>query len=174
LFDFINVYSETFVFGGDEGMPQESAATKAWLNEALPPMTVDSGNDVCFMKDGTLCVLYVLDSFNNFDEKVYNELMHLKENFTNAVTRGIRFTFAKLDASAEPEFAGVFGIEQYPQIVILNAGKRKRFIIHEGEITSANLQKGLETILDGDGKFKKIAGNTLPSLVSRHESMAEK
>jgi hypothetical protein len=83
LFDFINVYSETFVFGSDEGMPTESAATKAWLNEALPPMTSDSGNDVCFMKDGTLCVLYVMDSFGNFDEKIYNELMHLKENFTN-------------------------------------------------------------------------------------------
>jgi hypothetical protein len=114
LFDFINVYSETFVFGGDDGAPIESAATKAWLNEALPPMTSDSGNDVCFMKDGTLCVLYVMDSFSNFDNKVYEELMHLKENFTNTVSRGIRFTFAKLDASTEPEFTSVFGLETYP------------------------------------------------------------
>lgn len=100
--------------------------------------------------------------------------MHLKENFTNTVSRGIRFTFAKLDASTEPEFTSIFGLETYPQIVILNAGKRKRYIVHDGDITSANLQKGLETILDGDGKFKKVAGNELPKLVSRHESMLEK
>ena len=136
-------------------------------------MNADSGNDVCFMKDGTLCVLYVMDSFSNFDQKVYEELMHLKENFTNNVTRGIRFTFAQLDASEEAEFAGVFGIEEYPKVVILNAGKRKRFIVHDGETTSAALQKTLEVILDGDGKFKKVSGNELPKLVSRHESMLQ-
>lgn len=32
LFEFINVYSETFVFRGDKDEPQASAATKEWLN----------------------------------------------------------------------------------------------------------------------------------------------
>jgi len=49
------------VFGGDEPA-KESAATKAWLMEAIPFVSKDSGNDVCFMKDGNLCVIYVVNS----------------------------------------------------------------------------------------------------------------
>jgi hypothetical protein len=47
LFDFINIYSETFVFRGD--MEEvKSGATKPWMNEKLPQLTSDSANDVCF------------------------------------------------------------------------------------------------------------------------------
>jgi hypothetical protein len=51
---------------------------------------------------------------------------------------------------------------------VLNPGKRKRFLIHEGEITEANIEKTLDTILGGDARFKNIKGNKLPELVSEY------
>lgn len=66
----------------------------------------------------------------------------------------------------EPEFASVFGIEEYPKVIVLNPGKRKRFLIHEGEITETKIEETLDKILGGDARFKNIKGNTLPALVS--------
>jgi hypothetical protein len=73
-----------------------------------------------------------------------------------------------LDANAEPEFASTFNIEEsnYPALIVLNPGKRKRFLIHSGEITEKNIENTLDTILGGDAKFKNIKGNKLPDLVS--------
>jgi hypothetical protein len=107
LFDFINVYSETFVFGGDEEAV-ESAATKPWLNEKLPHLTKDSGNDICFKKDGTLCVIYVHTGKSDAIKEA--TLNNVNDNFAKAVTRGIRFSFMKLDMSREAQFAAAFGI----------------------------------------------------------------
>lgn len=61
LFNFINIYSETFVFVGDQEQKEvKSAASKAWLNAKVPFMAKDSANDLCLKKDGTLCVVYVV------------------------------------------------------------------------------------------------------------------
>lgn len=61
LFEFINIHSETFVFGKDDGKDEgPKAASKPWLNEPLPFLNKDSGNDLCLIKDGTLCVMYVV------------------------------------------------------------------------------------------------------------------
>ena len=60
LFEFINVYSETFVIptGDDEAV--ESRASKPWLSEAVPFLSKDSANDICLKKDGILCVIYLV------------------------------------------------------------------------------------------------------------------
>ena len=73
-----------------------------------------------------------------------------------------------MDASAEPEFSSTFGIEEsnFPALIVLNPGKRKRFLIHEGAITEKNIEATLDKILGGDAKFKNIKGNKLPDLVS--------
>ena len=75
-----------------------------------------------------------------------------------------------LDAETEPEFAGVFNsaTEEYPAVVILNPGKRKRFLAHEGAINDETIEKTLDKILGGDAKFKTIKGNKLPELVSEY------
>ena len=59
IFDFINVYSETFVFrtGNDE---VKSSAAKPWLNEKVPQITSDSIDDICLKKEGALCVVYIV------------------------------------------------------------------------------------------------------------------
>lgn len=55
-----------------------------------------------------------------------------------------------------------------PSIIVLNPGKRKRFLLHEGPITAEAVQNSLEKILGGDAKFKTIKGNKLPELVSMY------
>ena len=74
-----------------------------------------------------------------------------------------------LIADDEPAFAKVFGFENHnePRIVILNPGKRKRFLIHEGDISEAHLEKTLDKILGGDARFKNVKGNGLPPLESK-------
>lgn len=59
LFEFINTYSETFVFKQDEE-PVESSASKPWLTQSVPFLSKESGNDLCLKKDGVLCVVYVV------------------------------------------------------------------------------------------------------------------
>ena len=59
IFDFINIYSETFVFRNNNEEAVVSAASKPWLNEKVPRMTSDSADDICLKKEGALCVIYV-------------------------------------------------------------------------------------------------------------------
>jgi len=157
------------VFGGTE-TTVESAATKAWLNEAIPFISKESGNDVCFMKDGNLCVIYVLPCKHSADQKVIDELIKVKEDFVAASNSAIGFSFAKLDASSEPDFAAAFNMEGDSAFVVMNPGKRKRYLIHDGDMTAASLEKTLQVILDGDARFKMIKGNKLPELVTAHDS----
>jgi hypothetical protein len=85
------------------------------------------------------------------------------------ISRGISFNFMWLDATAEKEFADVFSLgDDLPKVVVMNPGKRKRFLVHEGEITHDGVQKTLDKILSGDARFKQIKGNQLPTLVSMY------
>ena len=59
LFEFINTYSETFVFAQTED-PLESRASRPWLSEPIPFLSRESGNDICLKKDGLLCVIYTV------------------------------------------------------------------------------------------------------------------
>jgi len=57
--------------------------------------------------------------------------MHLvSQNFASKISRGISFYFAWISAEKEPEFTDIFKIEEHPKLVILNPGRRKRFLIH--------------------------------------------
>ena len=69
-----------------------------------------------------------------------------------------------LDTSAESEFSKIFGVGEsdLPKIAILNAGKRKRYLIHNGELTDSAVSSTLDKILGGDAKFTNVAGNAFP------------
>lgn len=58
IFDFINIYSETFVFRNEEEVVV-SAASRPWLSEKVPQVTSDSADDICLKKEGALCVIYI-------------------------------------------------------------------------------------------------------------------
>lgn len=65
-----------------------------------------------------------------------NELYQLGQQFASKISRGINFYFMWLDASAEPGFFKMFGLQEgeLPKVVILNPGKRKRYLVHSGAI----------------------------------------
>jgi len=58
--------------------------------------------------------------------------------------------------SLEPEFSAMFGADSAPKMVVLNPGKRKRYLLHEGELTSGDVEKTLDKILGGDARFKGL------------------
>lgn len=67
LFEFINVYSETFVIPTGEDENVESRASKPWLSEPVPYLSKDSANDICLKKDGVLCVIYLVPQASQSD-----------------------------------------------------------------------------------------------------------
>ena len=52
-------------------------------------------------------------------------------------------------------------------MVVLNPGKRKRFLVHGDSITSEAVSATLDKILGGDARFTNVAGNSLPEFSSR-------
>ena len=171
IFDFINIYSETFVFRGDTDEPIVSAASKPWLNDKMPLLTSDSGDDICFKKEGALCVIYVVKDASTLkdSQKQIDELYATGQQFASKISRGISFYFVSLDASAESAFAGMFNLgSDLPKVVILNPGKRKRFLVHDKTINEGEISTTLDRILGGDAKFTNLPGNTLANLVSKY------
>jgi hypothetical protein len=76
-----------------------------------------------------------------------------------------------LDANKEQEFSKMFGLsdDDYPNLVILNPGKRKRFLVHGKDINEKDVSNTLDKILGGDAKFINIKGGELPKLVSAYK-----
>ena len=106
------------------------------------------------------------------DENTLKEIAALGEAFESKISRGISWKFMQLDASQEPEFAQLLEVENYPKVVVMNPGKRKRFLAHDGPITYADVENTLNKILGGDARFKNIKGNKLPALVSKYPETA--
>jgi hypothetical protein len=133
----------------------------------VPQLTSNSGNDICLKKDGVLCIVMVVKNSDSVNKEQMDQISQLGEEFESKISRGISFNFMWLDASAEKEFADVFDLgDNLPSVVVLNPGKRKRFLVHNGEISKDGVQKTIDTILGGDARFKTIKGNKLPALVS--------
>ena len=170
IFEFINTYSETFVFG-QQKESAESAASKPWLTQPIPFLSKDSGNELCLKKDGILCVIYLVKSAAESDPAVLDAFANVKEAFTSKIERGITFNFLRLDVTAEADFAAPFALEdgQVPGIVVLNPGKKKRFLKHEYDLTEEGITQTLDKILGGDARFKIVKGNKLPELTQSHD-----
>lgn len=98
------------------------------------------------------------------------QLYSTGQSFASKISRGINFYFMWLDASVESKFAAMFDVKEsdMPKVIILNPGKRKRFLAHKGEINENEVAKTLDKILGGDAKFTNIKGNQLAELVSKY------
>lgn len=143
IFEFINVYSQIFVDPTKQSNnePKQSSAAKPWLIANVPQLTSDSGNDICLKKDGVLCIVMVVKDAASVNKDQMDQISKLGEEMESKISRGISFNFMWLDASTEPEFAEVFELgDSMPSVVVLNPGKRKRFLVHEGEITKEAVQ----------------------------------
>lgn len=99
-----------------------------------------------------------------------NDLYTIGQSFASKISRGINFSFMWLDSSAESDFAAMFNLkgDQLPQVVVLNPGKRKRFLVHTDAISETAISQTLDRILGGDAKFTNIKGNALANLVSKY------
>jgi len=74
----------------------------------------------------------------------------------------------RLDATAEAGFAGAMNLEELPALVVLNPGKKKRFMVSEYGLDEDGITQTLDKILGGDARFKMISGNKLPELTQEH------
>lgn len=139
-------------------------------------MNKDSGNDICLKKDGALCIILLVKDKASLDQKMLDEMNAVGQNFASKISRGISFYFMWLDTTAEKDFAATFNLDtsSEPKLIILNPGKRKRFLLHEGVITESAIEKTLDKILGGDARFKAIKGNKMPELVTVFESEEKK
>lgn len=128
-----------------------------------------------------MCVI-ILDTKK--PEKTYlDALKEANSLYDRKISRGSQFKFMWLDAQREEEWAKIFNVESYPAVVVLNPGKRKRYLLHEGSITTnaissyflfivflgINFRKFLEDTLDkingGDAHFTQIKLAELPEFV---------
>lgn len=89
-----------------------------------------------------------------------DEIAELETNFSSKIERGINFNFVRLDAALEPEFSKMFAGDKdsitEPMVVVMNPGKRKRYLKHDGPINSTSITQTLDMILGGDARFKPL------------------
>lgn len=79
--------------------------------------------------------------------------------YDRKINRGSDFHFMWLDASIETAWAKTFEYEgKDPKVFVVNPGKRKRFLVHEGDLTTNDIKSTLEKINGGDARFNKISG----------------
>lgn len=140
LFDWLNIYSEQFVFGG--GSSADGAGVAPWLNESVPELFSKSSKDVCLGEDGTLCVILFTDA--KPDKNTIDELKNVRRVYDAKGDRAIRFKFMWLNADAHTEWKEKFNHEVNPTVYVFNPGRRKRYLKHEGEINYNGLHDTLE------------------------------
>lgn len=75
----------------------------------------------------------------------------------------------RLDASTEQEFASIFKLESLPAFVVLNPGKKARFLVSQKEHSAEGVSSQLDVILGGDARFIRIKDDKMPVLSSAHE-----
>ncbi|CEM25166.1 unnamed protein product [Vitrella brassicaformis CCMP3155] len=166
MFEWLNVFSETFVKGGgfaDHGPAGEAGAAggadaKPWLVQSIPELTKASQHDVCFKQKG-LCVIYLKrgDTLAADEEKMLEDL---KAKFVSHLAdRGVTFYWMWMNMDVEKEFHTLFEVEKYPSVVVFNNKKdRKRFtkMGDDKDATSDNIKDLLDKILGGDARFKNV------------------
>ena len=159
IFDFLNVYSEQFVVGG--GSSFDGAGAKPWLSEAIPELTSKSAKDICLEASGALCVII----FNNDkpSKVALDTVKEVRRRYDNKLDRGLKYNFMWLNAQAQKAWAALFEITETPTTLILNPGKRKRYLTIPGDLEFDRLNAQLEKISGGDARFEPLRGD-LPSL----------
>jgi len=165
VFDFLNPYSEKFVFGDVKSKQKEEEAKllKPWLNEEIPEFMKVSANDVCY-NTGKLCVIY-LDT-KEPDTKTKDLLKKFKDKYAG----DNKFAYMWMNAKEEPAFFKIFQVEmsELPKLAFLNVGTLKRVMIHSGALNEADLQKTYDSIYNADARFTRISAKNLPDLTVRN------
>lgn len=168
IFDWLNVHSETFVFGGGFDTSPNKTPDKPWKFELVPQFTKLSHGDICFKKaDKGLCLLYLKEG-DKLEKDELNMLLFLKEKYKPHIDgRGVNFRFMWINISIEKNFRSLFGVNKFPSVVVFNPYKRIRYakLNEDAVATQENIEKLLEKISGGDAKFKMLEGQKLPEFL---------
>lgn len=163
IFDFCNIYQETFFVVGEDTAPNEEPA-KPWLKDKFPEYTKESAPTLCFNVDNALCVLVI------HKEKPSAQIQDVMSGIQNwlspKINRGTKYKFGWLSSHDQEKFIETLGVgkDEGPRLVLINRGSRKRFHLFDGEITQDNLEKLFDSLAGGDLRFKAFKGNKLPEL----------
>lgn len=165
LFDFANVYSETFFKVGEDKTKSsdETKADRPWMSEKFPELNALSGNDVCFKAEGVLCVILV--SNGKPDIKTNNMINDLQNFLSPKIDRGIKYKFGWVNSDTQSKFVETVAVSTIPQLLLVNPGKRKRFYKIEDELNMDTFEKVFEKLAGGDLRFKIFPGNEVPEFV---------
>ncbi len=147
LFDFLNVYSETFFRVGEDKTKasEQTKADKPWLSEKLPELTIESANEVCFKVDGVVCVVLLNK------EKPGDDLINLYSNIQNWLSPkidrgGVKYKFGWINSTTQKNFLKSLELPEGsgPNLILINPAKRKRFFVLEGEQSEENMSKTID------------------------------
>lgn len=78
--------------------------------------------------------------------------------------RSVSFKFMWLDTTTQAEWVTKFKAPTSASTVVLNTGRRKRYLLTEGVPSYDSLNGLLEKILGGDARFTPLRPNQLPKL----------
>ena len=130
----------------------------------LPEFTKETGNEICFKIDGTVCVILI------HKEKPSEELVNLFNSIQNhlapKIDRGIKYRFGWINSSAQDKFIDTLGLQKgdSAKMILVNPGSRKRFFILENELNEQNMKNVFERLAGGEIRFKNFNRNTIPDL----------
>jgi hypothetical protein len=137
IFDFLNVHSEQYVVGG--GSSFDSAGSKPWLTEAIPELNTKSGKDICLGTEGTLCV--IIFNKEKPSKTALDTAKEVRRQYDNKLDRGLKYNFMWINAPTQKAWSKFFNISELPTTIILNPGKRKRYITIPGDLVFDKLSK---------------------------------
>ncbi|CDJ58088.1 thioredoxin, putative [Eimeria maxima] len=176
LFDWLNVFSETFVMGG--GFSDTAPAAEfdpelqPWKVEAIPELTKQSSQDVCFKKSNKFVCVMLAKKGRELTPEEQEMMESLKEDYEGHDGKGPDFRFMWIDLATEKEWAELFDVSKTPTVVAINPHKKVRFLKLDGDLpaTKPHIRKMLEKISSGDARFKIVPQAKVPKFVDRKDA----
>ena len=135
IFDYLNVFSEQYVVGG--GSSFDTAGSKPWLTEAIPELNSKSAKDICLGAEGVLCV--IIFNKEKPSKTALDTVKEVRRQYDNKLDRGLKYNFMWLNSPSQKNWASFFGVTSLPTTVILNPGKRKRYLTIPGDLEFGKL-----------------------------------
>ncbi|KAK2196612.1 bifunctional Thioredoxin-like superfamily/mRNA capping enzyme [Babesia duncani] len=166
MFEWLNVYAETFLLGGGYHDQGKGTNSKVWKFDPLPEINLESHMDLCFNKAHGFCIIYLSHGTITGDMK--NMLIEFSNRYKEELTG--KWMWMNLDL--QTEFASLFGNPRYDSIAIFNPKKRLRYVALQGDqpLERKDIETLIEKVLGGDARFTLIKGS-LPSFALIKEEL---
>ena len=161
IFDFCNVYQETFFVVGEDRTPSDEPM-KPWMKEKFPEYTKNSANELCFNVDQAICV--VLINKEKPDSQLENLFLEIQNWLNPKINRGSKYKFGWINSNTQNNIIQSLGLEKNsgPTLVLINRGSRKRYHVYNGEMNEEGIKKLFDSLAGGDVRFKPFSGNKIP------------